>query len=283
MTVKNDLSARLLEEVWNTKQYYYEVDNFIRSDYFSQNGYFKKLKAYSGQSKSILECGCGPATILELLWQKNKQFYGIDISEKSIALARKRLFNKKNIHISVGQVEKLKYKDNTFDLVFANAVMEHLTDPDKSVNEMIRVTKKKGKLIIMSPNYGSPFFPSVCSAAGLFPRIARFIRIIMKSHYYIISKPDNLNWESVFPKIFINDKYQPDNDAVNEPYLQTLVCYIARKKCKILECYSSPFMLTHGFRQQTNWLASLFKLIEKYKITPYCYYGPGLFIVACKL
>ena len=48
--------------------------------------------------------------------------------------------------------KKLPYRDNTFKVVWCSEVIEHLQDPLFSVNEMRRVLKFGGDLIITTPN-----------------------------------------------------------------------------------------------------------------------------------
>ena len=55
----------------------------------------------------------------------------------------------------------MKFNNNTFDVTFNTGVIEHFDDDkinNKPVEEMIRVTKKKGKIIILVPSAYSPSF-----------------------------------------------------------------------------------------------------------------------------
>lgn len=49
--------------------------------------------------------------------------------------------------------DKLPYNDNTFDYVFFCAVIEHLYDANLILQEIFRVLKKNGILIIITPNF----------------------------------------------------------------------------------------------------------------------------------
>jgi len=48
--------------------------------------------------------------------------------------------------------DMLPYKSNTFDEVFCKGVIEHLRNPGKLIEEMKRVLKKNGKLVIVTDN-----------------------------------------------------------------------------------------------------------------------------------
>lgn len=290
---QKNVTQSLLKELWNQKYYHDQAREFILKSFTRQDEFLLKLKNYSSQARTILECGCGSASILEKIWEREKSFYGIDISNLAIKLARKRLEKKTNIKLSVADIERLPFEDNFFDLVYAATVVEHLANPEKALCEMIRVVKKNGYLLLMSPNFGSPFFPSPCQSSKLTAKLYRFIKIFLKSHSYLLVKPQNLDWAKVYPRVLKEKKYQSDWDAVVEPYLQTLLIFLKRNRCKILESYSTlqilsdrvphelpgnspPSYLFHLiFRTVSLW-------IEKAGISPYRYFGPSMFIAVKK-
>ena len=51
----------------------------------------------------------------------------------------------------IASVEDLPFKDNNFDIILCLEVLEHVKVPEKAINEMRRVLKKNGKLIISIP------------------------------------------------------------------------------------------------------------------------------------
>jgi ubiquinone/menaquinone biosynthesis C-methylase UbiE len=57
----------------------------------------------------------------------------------------------------VGDVSRLPFPDQTFDLVSANMVVEHLTDPAASLAEIRRILKPGGAFVFHTPNYRSPW------------------------------------------------------------------------------------------------------------------------------
>lgn len=118
------------------------------------NFYATLLKSlHTIKPKSILDAGCGEGFTLAKL-QKNKiaqHLEGIDISKDAIRLGRKMC---PSLSFRHGSIYKLPYKDNTFDLVLCCEVLEHLEDPHKALQELIRVSKKYCLLTV--PN--EPFF-----------------------------------------------------------------------------------------------------------------------------
>ncbi len=92
-------------------------------------------------SNKILDVGCGEGFTLSLLKKKNigKIIEGIDNSIDAISIG-KNLFP--GISFKVGDIYNLPYKSNSFDLVICSEVLEHLDDPNRALQELIRVSRK---------------------------------------------------------------------------------------------------------------------------------------------
>lgn len=90
---------------------------------------------------SILDTGCGEGFTLNQLEKQfpNKTYLGIDSSLKVVNLGNK-LFPK--IKLKVGNIYRLPFKNQSFDLVICSEVLEHLANPKKALEEISRVSKK---------------------------------------------------------------------------------------------------------------------------------------------
>ena len=108
----------------------------------------KPLKA-----KTILDVGCGEGFSLNKLNENNigEKLEGIDYSKEAISIGKK-LFP--NLLLKQGSIYDLPYKDNTFDLVLCTEVLEHLENPKKGLQEILRMSKKY--ILVSVPN--EPFF-----------------------------------------------------------------------------------------------------------------------------
>lgn len=113
--------------------------------------FFRNLLILISSKKvnSILDVGCGEGFTLNRLKTNSigEKLEGIEYSKEAIAIGKKIY---PEIKITKGNIYKLPYKDNSFDLVLCTEVLEHLEDPQKGLRELIRVSKKD--LVVSVPN-----------------------------------------------------------------------------------------------------------------------------------
>lgn len=110
-----------------------------------------KLKALSylpSPPRKILDVGCGSGLLTQLLMGRGYDTIGIDISEKAIEKCREKGLLSYQQDLS----EELLFEDEVFDCVLMSEVIEHLVDPYFALREIHRVLKKKGILVITTPN-----------------------------------------------------------------------------------------------------------------------------------
>jgi SAM-dependent methyltransferase len=96
----------------------------------------------------ILDVGCGTGANLILL-SKYGDADGVDISEDALAFCRERGLDK----VTLGAGEELPYEDNTFDLVTALDVVEHMDDDLAGLTEMRRVLRPGGRVLLFVPTF----------------------------------------------------------------------------------------------------------------------------------
>jgi len=102
----------------------------------------------------VLEVGCNVGANIQMFNDlfpdaRDMEFYGVDISEKAIQIAKEKV---KNRSFAVGDAENLGYKDNCFDIIVCTEVLEHLPTPYKALKEIHRVLNWNGIIIITTPN-----------------------------------------------------------------------------------------------------------------------------------
>lgn len=110
----------------------------------------------------VLEAGCGVGAQTKIIASKNPDstFISVDISSDSIKEADKLIksLNIKNVEFKQADIYKLPFKDETFDSVVICFVLEHLHNPLQALEELKRVLKKGGTMMVIEGDHGSTFF-----------------------------------------------------------------------------------------------------------------------------
>lgn len=98
---------------------------------------------------SLLDVGAGLGTFLSLAQESGKwQCSGSETSHYAIEFAKKNY----NLKLSMGQLEDLKYREDSFDALSYWHVLEHLPYPSSAMLETRRILKDKGFVFIAVPN-----------------------------------------------------------------------------------------------------------------------------------
>ena len=101
----------------------------------------------------VLDCGCwdGKNTLKYGKKAGTKNLYGIELEKNKAEIAGKKGINTQASDLN----SKFPFPNNFFDVVLANHVIEHLSNPAFFVNEIHRVLKKGGYAVIGTPNLAS--------------------------------------------------------------------------------------------------------------------------------
>jgi SAM-dependent methyltransferase len=157
---QSNIRNRLIEESYGS--------NYLKWKGWKQNSSFGKLtkqeksyftaeikktkKTFSENSK-VLEIGFGNGSFLKYAKEKNWDIFGTEINEYLVNVALENNFNVRHSD------NLLAYREETFDLVVAFSVLEHIAQNDllAYINEVKRILKKGGVFIARFPNGDSPF------------------------------------------------------------------------------------------------------------------------------
>lgn len=104
-----------------------------------------------------LENGCGVGMYVEHLAPFTSQItgleYDLDRALDAIQLSQKLL----NTAIVNAAGEYLPFPDQSFDFILSHEVLEHVNDDRRALEEMVRVLRPKGRIVLFVPNRGYPF------------------------------------------------------------------------------------------------------------------------------
>jgi len=110
------------------------------------------LLPYLKPGVDVLDCGCGPGTITVGLAPAVSpgRVTGIDMEAAQIERARQLAVERDvtNAQFKVGSIYEIPFSDTSFEVVFANAVFEHLREPLEALAEIHRVLKPGGMVAL---------------------------------------------------------------------------------------------------------------------------------------
>lgn len=111
---------------------------------YLMNGFLSSFDECLGKIsvQSVLEAGCGEGELTNFVNNKIhnlEKLRGIELEPVTVQEANKRF---PHLDIKQGSIYELPFEDNSFDLVIACEVLEHLEDPQSAINEICRVSNK---------------------------------------------------------------------------------------------------------------------------------------------
>ena len=98
-----------------------------------------------------LDAGCGRTTRLRDYRDRITRLVGVDSDE---AAGRENPFLDEFVPADLD--ESLPFDEDSFDLVYANFVVEHLKQPERGFGEWRRVLRPDGRLVLLTSNRASP-------------------------------------------------------------------------------------------------------------------------------
>ncbi|GAA3023903.1 methyltransferase domain-containing protein [Streptosporangium longisporum] len=115
---------------------------------------------------SLLDVGCGPGTLTADLAARVApgRVTAVEVSEEALGLARAEAGRRgqDGIAFAVADVHALDFPDDTFDVVHAHQVLQHVGDPVRALREMRRVCRPGGIVAVRDSDYTAfTWFPEV--------------------------------------------------------------------------------------------------------------------------
>lgn len=148
------------------------------------------LENFSSLEKAkILELGCGVGRLIGELGKRfpesdcwgidysyqmlqqahrfwlSKQTLNLDRSDRGFPIIQVKGHDLSNLQFGLSKAEALPFEDNSIDLVCSSFLLDRLESPQKGLEEMFRVLKSNGQMILVSPmnfqkkNHWATFYP----------------------------------------------------------------------------------------------------------------------------
>lgn len=106
---------------------------------------------YIDPEDKVLECACGTGLLSAVIAGKCRQLTATDFAPKMLKRAEKNCAAYSNVQFRQADILSLDFRDNSFDKVVAGNVIHLLDEPLKALDELNRVCRPGGMLII--PTY----------------------------------------------------------------------------------------------------------------------------------
>ncbi|TKJ42389.1 hypothetical protein CEE37_01530 [candidate division LCP-89 bacterium B3_LCP] len=137
-------------------QYILPGEPIPRGSFFHQRRYRVALAMTDNLQGggSLLDIGCGNASQTEFFAQHVDYAIGIDLQHHRLAEFHDELdrSNAENITLIGGSAQRLPFRDETFDCITCFEMLEHVPDQAKVLNEIHRVLKPEGRIILSVPH-----------------------------------------------------------------------------------------------------------------------------------
>ena len=98
-------------------------------------------------TKSILEIGVGTGRLALKIAPQCKEFYGIDISSKTIKRAKENLQEFDNVTLLLGDIEKYSFV-RTFDVVYSSLTFMHIKNKKGVIDKISHLLTQGGRFVL---------------------------------------------------------------------------------------------------------------------------------------
>lgn len=123
----------------------------------------------------VLEVGCGTGFTTEEIVKRvgEKNVVAVDLTPEQMEKAVRRFGSAEFLR---GDAENLPFRDSTFDASISAGSIEYWPNPQKGVQEMVRVTKSGGRVVILAPRKpDNPVVRKFAESIMLFPSTQQMV------------------------------------------------------------------------------------------------------------
>jgi SAM-dependent methyltransferase len=105
-----------------------------------------------GRAGRVLDVGCGPGHLLARFAARGWQAIGTEVSPEAAQIPRERY----GLDVRAGDVVEQRFGSAEFDAIISWHSLEHVRDPGRVLDEIARILKPGGVLLLSVPDFSSP-------------------------------------------------------------------------------------------------------------------------------
>jgi ubiquinone/menaquinone biosynthesis C-methylase UbiE len=240
------MSNLFIKDFWNNQGEKFKESHWASwGDYFMIDLEVKFISEQIREQSQILDVGCanGFAAFKQLEAHPKIKITGIDFAEKMIFAAKKELEGKYNsfksrIMFDEGDICNLNFADDIFDLAYTTRVLINLPNWElqkKGIDEMIRVIKKGGKVVLLEAFWEPLSLLNAMRALKSLPPLVehdfnRYLKISKVDNYLssLNIKYERIDYSSIYylGSRFLRelvtevDKYEGYSNPINEIFYE---------------------------------------------------------------
>ena len=122
--------------------------DLLRESYFSDSVRDKAISISGAKGGEVAaDIGAGTGFMSEGLVKKGIRVIAVDESPEMLEVARKKLGSEK-VEFRLGSAERIPIAEAGVDIVFANMLLHHVEDPGRVIQEMSRILKVGGRVVL---------------------------------------------------------------------------------------------------------------------------------------
>lgn len=153
----------------NFYRYFSLIYDYVNPLFYSKEMRRKVVEMAELQKDSlVVEVGSGTGFTTEEIVKivPPENVFCVDLTPEQIKKAKKKL----KVNFFIGDAENLPFKDKIFDSAISAGSIEYWPNPQKGIEEMARVTKKGGKVVVLAPREPeNPLIRKIAEKIMLFP------------------------------------------------------------------------------------------------------------------
>jgi SAM-dependent methyltransferase len=185
----------------------------------------------------MLDLGCGTGWFLASMRDKGWQTYGVEINAAAADLGRKQA----GLNVFSGTLQQASFPSDFFDYVRSNHSFEHISCPGETLDEIRRILRPEGKLLIGVPNVtglNAKFFRQYWWYLGApvhpFAYSVQTLSKLLRKHGFLIERVNyNSDYSGILGscQIFLNrtnGRKSTEGRVINNPFLRIPAHWLAK-------------------------------------------------------